>query len=138
MSRAEAARAGATGSPGAAWACADRVAGRSMPVTPSSLSWFVIVIRLWSAGCVFAEDEAAVLISGAATPAELPAMVDRRAAGLLLEQVVGWAGFCGLRIAVDPGVFVLRRRTEFLVCQAIALASPWPVIVDLCCGSGAV
>jgi release factor glutamine methyltransferase len=87
---------------------------------------------------VFAEDEAEVLISAAATPAELTAMVDRRASGLPLEQVVGWAGFSGLRIAVAPGVFVPRRRTEFLVRQAIALAPPRPVIVDLCCGSGAV
>lgn len=77
-------------------------------------------------------------MSAATTQAELAAMVDRRAAGLPLEQVVGWAGFCGLRIAVDPGVFVPRRRTEFLVRQAVALAPPRPVIVDLCCGSGAV
>jgi len=65
-------------------------------------------------------------------------MVDRRAAGLPLEQVVGWADFCGLRIAVDPGVFVPRRRTEFLVRQAVALAPPRPVVADLCCGTGAV
>jgi len=109
-----------------------------MPVTPSPVSRSAIVTRLRSAGCVFAEDEAEVLISAAGTPAELTAMVDRRASGLPLEQVVGWAGFCGLRIAVDPGVFVPRRRTEFLVRQAIALAPPRPVIVDLCCGSGAV
>ncbi len=79
-------------------------------------------------------------------------MVDRRVAGLPLEQVLGWAEFCGLRIIVAPGVFVPRRRTEFLVRQAAllirgdALPSPpregitWPgdVIVDLCCGAGAI
>jgi release factor glutamine methyltransferase len=109
-----------------------------MPVTPSPLSRSAIVTRLRSAGCVFAEEEAELLISAAATPAQLTDMVDRRASGLPLEQVVGWADFCGLRIAVEPGVFVPRRRTEFLVRQAIALAPPRPVIVDLCCGSGAV
>jgi release factor glutamine methyltransferase len=109
-----------------------------MPVTPSPVSRSAIVTRLRSAGCVFAEDEAELLISAATTPAELTAMVDRRASGLPLEHVVGWADFCGLRIAVDPGVFVPRRRTEFLVRQAIGLAPPRPVIVDLCCGSGAV
>jgi release factor glutamine methyltransferase len=109
-----------------------------MPVTPSPLSRSDIVTRLRSAGCVFAEDEAELLIAAAATPAQLAAMVDRRASGLPLEQVVGWADFCGLRIAVDPGVFVPRRRTEFLVRQAIALAPPRSVIADLCCGSGAV
>jgi release factor glutamine methyltransferase len=108
------------------------------------------VTRLRAAGCVFAEDEARLLISAASTPADLAAMVDRRAAGQPLEHVVGWAKFCGLRIAVDPGVFVPRRRSEFLVRQAVGLAGrpaaashsgqagPAAVIVDLCCGSGAL
>jgi release factor glutamine methyltransferase len=98
----------------------------------------LIVSRLRAAGCVFAEDEARLLMSAARTPAELDAMVGRRAAGLPLEQVVGWAEFCGLRIVVAPGVFVPRRRTEFLVRQAVALAQPGAVIVDLCCGAGAI
>ncbi len=97
-----------------------------------------IVARLRAAGCVFAEDEARLLMSAARTPAELAAMVDRRVAGVPLEQVVGWAEFCGLRIAVDPGVFVPRRRTEFLVEQARALLWPRAIIVDLCCGAGAI
>jgi release factor glutamine methyltransferase len=97
-----------------------------------------IVARLRAAGCVFAEDEARLLISSARTPAHLAAMVDRRAAGLPLEHVLGWAEFCGLRIAVDPGVFVPRRRTGFLVQEAVAVARPRSIVVDLCCGSGAV
>jgi release factor glutamine methyltransferase len=36
------------------------------------------------------------------------------------------------------GVFVPRHRTEFLVAQAAALVCPGAVVVDLCCGSGAV
>ncbi|MDT7599793.1 MAG: release factor glutamine methyltransferase, partial [Pseudonocardiales bacterium] len=55
-------------------------------------------------------------------------MVDRRARGLPLEHVLGWAEFCGLRIAVDTGVFVPRRRTEFLVRQAASLARPGAVV----------
>jgi release factor glutamine methyltransferase len=98
----------------------------------------LIVAELRAAGCVFAEQEARMLMSAARTPAELDAMVGRRAAGLPLEQVLGWAGFCGLRITVAPGVFVPRRRTEFLVRQASALGRPGAVIVDLCCGAGAV
>ncbi|MGH4019547.1 MAG: putative protein N(5)-glutamine methyltransferase [Pseudonocardiaceae bacterium] len=121
-----------------------------MSASPSPRPRSVIVTRLRAAGCVFAEDEARLLISAARTPADLAAMVDRRAAGLPLEHVLGWAEFCGLRIAVDPGVFVPRRRTEFLVRQAAALARltagpagqaiarPRAVVVDLCCGSGAV
>jgi release factor glutamine methyltransferase len=98
----------------------------------------LIVSRLRAAGCVFAEDEARLLMSTARTPAELDAMVGRRVAGLPLEHVLGWAEFCGLRITVAPGVFVPRRRTEFLVRQAAALARPGDVIVDLCCGAGAI
>ncbi len=100
--------------------------------------------RLRAAGCVFAEEEAELLAAAAATRADLDAMVERRAAGLPLEHVVGWAEFCGLRIAVRPGVFVPRRRSELLVRQAIAVAraprpgSARPVILDLCCGSGAI
>jgi len=113
-----------------------------MSVSLSSRHRSDVVARLRAAGCVFAEDEARLLISAALTPAELTAMVDRRAAGQPLEHVIGWAEFCGLRIAVDPGVFVPRRRTEFLVEQAAALVRPAaatpPVVVDLCCGSGAV
>jgi release factor glutamine methyltransferase len=112
-----------------------------MPTSPDSISPPDVIARLRAAGCVFAEDEAALLISAAATPAELAEMVDRRAAGLPLEHVIGWAEFCGLRIAVGPGVFVPRRRTEFLVRQGIISAgqrSGLAVVVDLCCGSGAV
>ena len=94
--------------------------------------------RLRAAGCVFAEDEARLLMATARSPGELSAMVERRAAGLPLEQVLGWAEFCGLPIAVAPGVFVPRRRTEFLVQQAAALARPGAVVVDLCCGAGAI
>jgi release factor glutamine methyltransferase len=73
-----------------------------------------VVARLRSAGCVFAEEEAALLLSAARTAGELDALVGRRAAGEPLEQVVGWAEFAGLGILVDPGVFVPRRRSEFL------------------------
>lgn len=106
-----------------------------MSVFPSLHS---TVARLRAAGCVYAEDEARLLLTAATSPAEFTAMMDRRAAGLPLEQVLGWAEFCGLRIVVDPRVFVPRRRTEFLVDQAAALARRDAVVVDLCCGSGAV
>ena len=109
-----------------------------MSAATSSPSRSVIATRLRAAGCVFAEDEAQLLISSAGTSADLAAMVERRAAGLPLEHVLGWADFCGIRIAVDPGVFVPRRRTEFLVREAAALVGPHAVVVDLCCGSGAV
>ncbi|MFI9720819.1 putative protein N(5)-glutamine methyltransferase [Streptomyces sp. NPDC052396] len=97
-----------------------------------------IITQLRTAGCVFAEDEAELLASAAGSPAELAALADRRAAGFPLEQVLGWAEFGGRRIAVDPGVFVPRRRTEFLVEQAAGLLAPGAVLLDLCCGTGAL
>ncbi|GGS71060.1 methylase [Planobispora rosea] len=116
-----------------------------MSLSPPAPSRSEIVARLRAAGCVFAEDEARLLVSTARTPADLAVMLDRRVAGLPLEHVLGWAEFCGLRMTVDPGVFVPRRRTEFLVRQAATLArritAPTggrTVVVDLCCGSGAV
>ncbi|MEU2156507.1 putative protein N(5)-glutamine methyltransferase [Streptomyces sp. NPDC019396] len=104
----------------------------------SSSDSFAVSARLRAAGCVFAEDEAALLLSTARTPAELSAMVERRADGHPLEHVLGWAEFRGLRIAVDPGVFVPRRRTEFLVRQALDARPDAGLVVDLCCGTGAV
>ena len=65
-------------------------------------------------------------------------LVVRRVAGEPLEQVLGWASFGGLRVAVVPGVFVPRRRTELLVREAVAVTTPDAVVVDLCCGCGAV
>jgi release factor glutamine methyltransferase len=97
-----------------------------------------VATALREAGCVFAEEEARVLLSAAATPAALVAMMQRRMAGEPLEQIVGWTEFCGCRVAVDPGVFVPRRRTELLAREAADLAQPGGVVVDLCCGSGAV
>ncbi|MGW7640031.1 putative protein N(5)-glutamine methyltransferase [Streptomyces decoyicus] len=117
-----------------------------LPASESApLSRAAVVTTLRAAGCVFAEDEAELLLSTARTADELAAMVERRALGLPLEHVVGWAEFSGRRITVDPGVFVPRRRTEFLVGQAVGLGRRTaartgrpPVVVDLCCGSGAV
>jgi release factor glutamine methyltransferase len=97
-----------------------------------------VVLRLRAAGCVFAEDEARLLAEAAGTPAELAGMVDRRVAGLPLEQILGWVEFCGLRLQLDPGVFVPRRRTEFLVRCAMPLVPAGGVVLDLCCGCGAL
>lgn len=121
-----------------------------MPISPSASQLAGIVTTLRNAGCVFAEDEAQVLAAAARSPDDLDSLAARRASGLPLEQVVGWADFCGLRITVEEGVFVPRRRSEFLVREAAAAARRLGqgggtsgsgrefIVVDLCCGSGAV
>jgi release factor glutamine methyltransferase len=133
------------------------------------------ILRLRAAGCVFAEDEAAVLTGVAPGGRALAALVERRCAGEPLEQVVGFADFCGVRVRLRPGVFVPRLRSELLVRvateelrgrarndarvtgethraagdDATVTAGeqpaaggtgqhPGPLVVDLCCGSGAL
>jgi release factor glutamine methyltransferase len=108
-----------------------------------------LVAQLRAAGCVFAEEEARLLQDTAADDHQLQTLAGRRISGEPLEHVLGWAEFCGLRIHVDPGVFRPRARTEFLVEHAATLVrpgpstagrpeAPAPVVVDLCCGSGAL
>ncbi|MED4226648.1 putative protein N(5)-glutamine methyltransferase [Neobacillus cucumis] len=97
-----------------------------------------IIDRLRIEGCVFAEEETQLLISEAGSIENLMKMVESRASGLPLEYVLGFTKFCGLRIEVEQGVFVPRQRTEFLVQQAVALTTISDIVVDLCCGTGAV
>src|SRR6266852_7132953 len=103
----------------------------STPTGDQGLSLSAIASALRAAGCVFAEAEAEVLAAAAPTADALRAMLEQRAAGLPLEHVVGWAEFCGLRVAVDPGVFVPRRRSELLVRQAAQLCWPGGIVIDL-------
>jgi release factor glutamine methyltransferase len=100
-----------------------------------------LVAALRSAGCVFAEEEALLLSAAAADPERLALMLARRVAGEPLEQVLGWAEFCGIRLDIAPGVFVPRRRTERLVETARSVLDGLDrpaVVVDLCCGTGAI
>ncbi len=97
-----------------------------------------LAARLAAGGSVYADEEADLLLSAAETAEDLERMVRERVDGRPLEYVVGWAWFCGLKIFVEPGVFVPRVRTAFLVEQAQRRLAPYMVMVDLCCGSGAV
>ena len=89
-----------------------------------------VVARLRAAGCVFAEEEAALLVGAAGSSGELERMVADRVAGTPLEVLVGWAEFCGLHVVVLPGVFVPRRRTELMARHATRLAARGSVVVD--------
>ena len=106
-----------------------------------------LVRRLRAAGCVFAEEEAALVVEQAGHAPDPVAEADRlaglREQGLPLEQVLGWAALAGVRVLLEPGVFVPRRRTELMVATAVGLGTGVPdgrpvVLLDLCCGSGAV
>ncbi|MHA6694262.1 putative protein N(5)-glutamine methyltransferase [Homoserinimonas sp. A520] len=97
-----------------------------------------VAARLRTAGSVFAEEEATLLLEAATTDEHLNDLVAKRMSGLPLEHLLGWAEFCGLRIVVEPGVFVPRQRTAYLVELAAHLATENDVVLDLCCGTGAV
>jgi release factor glutamine methyltransferase len=102
----------------------------------ASLSEVITALR--AAGCVFAEDEARLLSAAATSAAELDELVRQRVGGQPLEHLLGWVEFGGLRVAVDPGVFVPRRRTELLAREALTHAGPGALVVELCCGAAAV
>ncbi|MFB9642011.1 putative protein N(5)-glutamine methyltransferase [Agromyces lapidis] len=104
-----------------------------------------LVARLRAAGCVFADDEAALLVAASPDPDRVEELVVRRIAGEPLEALLGWAEFAGLRLDVEPGAFVPRHRTEALAAEAarrarLAAAGHGrpAVVVDLCCGVGAI
>ncbi|MFF2271127.1 putative protein N(5)-glutamine methyltransferase [Agromyces sp. NPDC058136] len=105
----------------------------------------VLVARLRAAGCVFAEEEAALLLAATDDPERIDTLVARRVAGEPLEALLGWAEFAGLRLDVEPGAFVPRHRTEVLAAEAARRArlatarhGRPAVVVDLCCGVGAI
>ena len=97
-----------------------------------------LVERLRSAGCVFAEHEAAALREAAADATALERMTSARLAGEPLEHVIGWVDFAGLRVSLGPGTFVPRPRSEFLVACALDAVTSGDAVLDLCCGVGAV
>ncbi|WP_185996130.1 putative protein N(5)-glutamine methyltransferase [Nocardioides campestrisoli] len=96
-----------------------------------------VAARLRSAGSVFAEEEADLLLAELDGD-ELELAIQDRVHGEPLEHILGWAEFAGLRVAVHPGVFVPRRRTELLLEQALAHLPRHGLLVELCCGSAAL
>ncbi len=90
------------------------------------------------AGCVAAEDEALELLAAASDTDMLAQMLARRVTGEPLAWITGRTAFCGLEVAVDPGVYVPRWQSEPLARLAARLLPPAGVGVDLCTGSGAV
>lgn len=111
-------------------------------MTVAVTSDHVLVARLRAAGCVWSEDEAALLSAAAATAEEREVLAARRIAGEPLELVLGWVEFLGRRLVVAPDVFVPRHRTELLARTTLAYAatrSEAPdgrrlVVVEMCCG----
>jgi release factor glutamine methyltransferase len=92
-----------------------------------------VVARLRAAGCVFAEDEAALILTDGR---DIESLVSRRERGERLEHVLGWTSFAGLTIDVDPGVFIPRPQTAALAERAASLGPS--IALDLFAGTGAI
>ncbi|MDQ0376975.1 peptide chain release factor N(5)-glutamine methyltransferase [Amycolatopsis thermophila] len=67
-------------------------------------------------------------------------LVAQRAKRVPLQHLTGWAGFAGITLDVGPGVFIPRPETELLVEWGLRHihGREYPVVVDLCTGSGAL
>jgi release factor glutamine methyltransferase len=95
--------------------------------------------RLSAAGFVAADEEAAELLERSnGDPVELAARIERRLRGEPLAWITGFTDFCGLKVRVDPGVYVPRWQSEPLARRAATRLSPVGVAVDVCTGSGAI
>ena len=94
---------------------------------------------LADAGFVAAAEEAGELLDRAAGDRELlDALVARRLTGEPLAWITGSVSFCGLEVAVEPGVYVPRWQSEPLALRAAERLPANGVAVDVCTGAGAI
>jgi release factor glutamine methyltransferase len=101
--------------------------------------WMAVRHALAEAGCLAPDAEAEELFRASNEGlGPIDELVTRRLRGEPLPWITGSVRFCGLRIRVEPGVFVPRPHTQPLARRAASLLPPAGVAVDLCTGSGAV
>ena len=98
-----------------------------------------VVAALAEGGCVAPGAEADELLTASSEGVgSLEELVARRLGGEPLAWITGFVRFCGIRVHVDPGVFVPRPHTQALARRAVSLLPDDGIAVDLCTGSGAV
>jgi len=97
-----------------------------------------VTAALMAAGCIAADEEAVELMASAHDEEGLRQLLARRLTGEPLAWITGTSTFCGLEVAVAPGVYVPRWQTEPLARLAAQLLPAAGVGVDLGTGSGAV
>lgn len=95
--------------------------------------------RLRAAGCVAAEEEAALVVGRAGgDPDRLRDLIARRCTGEPLAWLIGSVPFCGETVVVHPGVYVPRWQTEPMATEAVDRLPERGSAVDLCTGAGAI
>ncbi len=111
---------------------------RSSPLRRSEeRAW--VVRALADGGCVASGAEADALLRASNEGTRpIEELIARRLRGEPLAWITGSMRFCGVRIRVDPGVFVPRPHSEGLARRAVSLLPAEGIAVDLCTGSGAV
>jgi release factor glutamine methyltransferase len=98
-----------------------------------------VVAALAQGGCVAPAEEADALFKASSEGVgRIEELVDRRLHGEPLAWITGSVLFCGVRILVDPGMFVPRPHTEAMAARAVSLLPAGGIAVDLCTGSGVV
>jgi len=98
-----------------------------------------VVRALAEGGCVAPSAEAdALLRASSEGVGPIEELIARRLRGEPLAWISGSVRFCGVRVRVDPGVFVPRPHSEGLARRAVSLLPAVGIAVDLCTGSGAV
>lgn len=65
-------------------------------------------------------------------------LIERRAARIPLQHIIGTADFMGLEFKVDENVLVPRFDTEILVEEALKSINDGDRILDMCTGSGCI
>jgi release factor glutamine methyltransferase len=106
---------------------------------PNSKGRMRVLHTLAKGGCVAPRAEAdALLRASNEGVGPIEELIARRLRGEPLAWITGSVSFCGVRVHVDPGVFVPRPHTQALARRAVSLLPAVGIAVDVCTGSGAV
>src|SRR5918999_5389638 len=106
---------------------------------PTSEERIRVLLALAEGGCVAPGAEAdALLRASSEGVGPIEELLARRLSGEPLAWITGSVRFCGVRVRVDPGVFVPRPHTQALARRAVSLLPAAGIAVDLCTGTGAV
>jgi release factor glutamine methyltransferase len=111
-----------------------------MPVEePTSEERMRIVSTLAEGGCVAPAEEAEALFRASSEGVgRIEELAARRLSGEPLAWITGSVVFGGIRVHIDPGVFVPRPHTEAMAQRAASVLPAAGIAIDLCTGSGAV
>ena len=109
-----------------------------MPRRPAPPDLEAAAAALAAAGFLAPEEESELLAAAAVDADDLRRLVTRRGTGEPLAWITGWTTFAGIRVRVDPGVYVPRPQTEHVAAAAARRLPTDGVAIDACCGSGAI